>query len=78
MSPPPDDFRQLQDHLRRVVGELHILLKEFQDFQHKFLDILHSSGSNKITLPVNEDILEPDRTVWHTTTTCVPTLKRVG
>lgn len=37
-----------------------------QDSQHKLLDILHAFGPNRTALPINEAILEPSRTVWHT------------
>lgn len=55
---PPDDFREFQDLLHRVAGKLQIPLEEVQDSQHKILDLLHSSGSNRIALPVNVAVRE--------------------
>lgn len=59
----------------RVAGKLHVPLEEIQDTQPKFLDILHSSAPPRITLSSNNAILEPAETVWHTPTTCRPTLR---
>lgn len=59
-----------------MVDTLQIPLKDIQETQHKLLDILHTSPSAKVAIPVNEVLLEPDKTIWQTPDTVLPTAKR--
>ncbi|EMP32987.1 hypothetical protein UY3_09865 [Chelonia mydas] len=72
-----DDFRLFQDLFKKVASSLYISLVEVQVTQHKLVDILHTSASSKITLPMNDDaLMDPVRTIWQTPATAPPTCKR--
>lgn len=60
VMPPPQSFRQ----------------KEFQNSQHNLLDILHTTSSIRIIIPMNETIMEPSKTIWQTPPTTLPTCKK--
>lgn len=75
-SHAPDDFRQFK-HLCRVAGDLHVALEEVQNTQRQLLDILQSLVSGRIALPINNSILQPAQTVWHTPAMCMSAPKGV-
>lgn len=78
--PPPlslaDDFCLFQDLTKRVPDSLQILLEQVKDTLHNLLDILHSSSSSKVALPINETLLDPVKTVWQTPASVALTCKR--
>lgn len=74
-SSSPDNYRQFHKLFRSVADALHVPLEEMQDSQHQLLDILHASVPARVMLPINDAILQPACTVWHTPDTCTPTLK---
>lgn len=54
LSPsPPDDHRQYQELLQRVVTEFGIPFKEVQDTQYRLLDIFQLFSPSRMALPVN-------------------------
>lgn len=65
LSSLADDFRQFQDLMKQVADSLYTLLKEVQDSHHSLLDILHTSSSTHVVLPINESFLEPVKSMWH-------------
>lgn len=48
-----DDFKSFQDLAERVAEALQIHLQEVTEPHHKLVDILHSSTSARMALPVN-------------------------
>ncbi|EMP28576.1 hypothetical protein UY3_14323 [Chelonia mydas] len=52
-----DDLKQFQE-----------LLKEVQENQHKLLHILQTSTTFKISLPINDALMEPAENIWKTPT----------
>lgn len=78
--PPPltiaDYFSQFQDLFKRVADELKIALEEVSETPNELTDILHTSSSSKIALPINATIMDPAKTVWQTPATISPTSKR--
>lgn len=61
--------------MKRVADTLHIPLEEVRDTHQQLLDILYSLSSLKITLPVNEAILDLAKTVWQTLSSVAPICK---
>ncbi|EMP34571.1 Ras-specific guanine nucleotide-releasing factor RalGPS1 [Chelonia mydas] len=60
MPPPPnigDDFTLFQDLFKSVAVSPDISLEEVQVTQHKLVDILHTSASSKIALPMNDVLM---------------------
>lgn len=80
MPPPPTlagDFKQFQALFCRIVDSLQIPLQEVRQQQHKLLDILQVSTYAKITLPINEALLDPAKVIWQTPASITPTCKQV-
>ncbi|EMP25526.1 Neurexin-3-alpha [Chelonia mydas] len=76
MPPPPasaNDSRHFQDLFCRIADSLQIPLEEVQEQQHKLLDILHTSSSSKIVLPINEVLFEPVKVLWQIPASIPPT-----
>ncbi|EMP39331.1 hypothetical protein UY3_03443 [Chelonia mydas] len=71
-----DDFKQVQELLKRIADSLTIPLEEVVESQHKLLDILQTSASSKIALPVNEALMDPANAIWQTPATIPPSCKR--
>lgn len=67
-----DDFKLFQDWGQGVAEALHIPLQEVSESCHKLVDILHSSTSSRVALPINEDLLDPADTIWQTPTSVLP------
>lgn len=60
MPPLPslaDDFWQFQDLMKWIADNLQVSLEGVQNSHHKFLDILHTSASAWVALPINEALL---------------------
>lgn len=66
-------FCRFQDLLRKVAEDLHVPLEEVQGKQRQVLDILHALVLTSVALPINDVILQPAQTVWHTPATCAST-----
>lgn len=76
-SPPTaNDFNQFQELFERIADSLQISLEEVTESQHKLLDILQTSTSSKIALPINEALMDPVKAVQQTPATIPPTCKR--
>lgn len=55
MPPPPtagDEFKQFQDLFKWMADMLQMPLEEVTDSQHKLFDILRTSTSSKISVPI--------------------------
>ncbi|EMP42356.1 Neuroblastoma-amplified sequence [Chelonia mydas] len=79
MSSPPtsgDDFKSFQELFKRVADSLNISLAELLETQHKLTDILHTSPTAKIALPINVAMMDPAKTIWQMSTTAPPSCKR--
>lgn len=78
IPPPPsvaDDFRSFQDLTKRVADTLQIPLEEVRDTHHKLLDILHTSSTSRITLPINKALLNLAKLIWKTPASATPMCK---
>lgn len=71
-----DDFPEFQE-LMKQTALLHFLTRDL-DSHHKPLDILHSSTSTCVALPINEALLEPAKTVQQTPATAPPACKHTS
>lgn len=71
-----DDFKQFQELFKRVAQSQDIPLEEVKTNQHKLVQILQPSSTSKISLPINEVILVPAKTIWHTPASIKITCKR--
>lgn len=80
LSPPSlaDYFKQFQDLIKERADSFQILLEEDRESQHKLLDILQTSSSVCIMLPVNEALLDQAKIMWYILATIWPTCKREG
>lgn len=79
MPPLPsmaDNFKLFQDLEQRVAEALQIPLQEMTESYHKLVDILHSSISSRVALPVNEALLNPTKVIWQTSASVPPTYKQ--
>lgn len=56
---------------------LQMTFKEVTEPHHKLFGIIHSPSSTCRALPVNEALLNPVKTIWHTPASILPTYKRV-
>lgn len=78
--PPPStataDFKQFQELFKRVVDGLEIPLEGVPESQHQLLDILQTSSTFKIALPINDALMEPAKNIWQTPATISPTCNR--
>lgn len=62
--------------MKQIANLLQILWDKVQELQHKPLDILHTTASDQVALPVNETLLNPAKIVWQISGTASPTCKR--
>lgn len=58
--------------MKCISDSLQIPLEEAQESQHMLLDILHHLWT--VSLPVNEALPEPAKTIWQTPATAPPTI----
>ncbi|EMP31279.1 hypothetical protein UY3_11599 [Chelonia mydas] len=65
-----------QGLIKRVANSLKILLEEVKESQHKLLDILHTSTSAHIALPINKALFDPAKPIWQPPITILLTYKR--
>lgn len=78
MPPSPsmaDNFKLFQDLAQRVAGALQIPLQGVTELHQKLVDILHSSTSSRVALPINETLLDPTKIIWQTPASVPPTCK---
>lgn len=71
-----DDFKQFQKLFKWVVAGLEVPLEEVSETQPKLLEILQTSFTSKLALPINDALMEPAKNMWKTLATILPTGKR--
>lgn len=78
-SPPTtaDNFKWFQELFKRMADDLKIALEEVLE-AHELLDILETSSTSKIIIPINKTLMESAKTVWQTPATIPPTCKKTG
>lgn len=75
MSPPQDDYKTHQDLLKWVASNLGIQAEVVKESSHSLLDILTLVAPSKVTLPLNEAIIDPVKTLWQTPVSLPSTAK---
>lgn len=69
------DFKPYQDLLRRMAVALHIQVELMQENTCKLLDLLQMLALGRVALPINEAVLELEKTLWHMPASLAPTSK---
>lgn len=64
--------------MKRIADTLQIPIEAVQDSYQKLLDILHTSASACVVLPVDEALLETAKTIWQTLATVPPSCQRAN
>lgn len=70
----PNDFKAYEELLRRLAASLGIQMKLMEENIHKLIDIFHPCVAEKVTLLINEAIMQPSKTlaVAETVSTVAP------
>lgn len=60
----PEDFKVPQDLLPHVTSFLGTQAEFLQENTHKLVDVLQPFAPGRVTLPINNALLEPAEVLW--------------